>query len=81
MKTPTLSTTIEEQRRALEELWLAIRAQDAQLAAAHAELDSRRSVTLPPAAQKRLQELCTPPARRKPAKATATFNEWEAIRC
>jgi hypothetical protein len=38
-------------------------------------------VTLHPAAQKRLQELCTPPVRSKPAKAAVAFNEWEAIRC
>ncbi len=81
MKTPTLSMTIEEQRRALEEIRLALRAQDAKLAATHAELHPRRSVNLHPAAQRRLQELCALPARRRKAAGAVTFNEWDAIRC
>ncbi len=80
MSKPTQSKTLAEQRRALEAIEQALAAQNASLVAAHAQLDSRRTVPHQARAQMRFQELCTPPERR-PAESAEDFNAWEFIRC
>jgi hypothetical protein len=81
MSKQTPSRTLAEQRRALEDIERAIAAQDAQLAAAHAEVNPRRKVLVTARAQQRLQELCTLPERVSTPASAVVFNEWEVIRC
>jgi hypothetical protein len=81
MSKPTPSRSIEAQRGALQDIARTVAAQDAQLAAVHADADPRRTVTVSPRARQSLQELCTPPERPRAAAPAVAFNEWEVIRC
>jgi hypothetical protein len=80
MKTQERQAATREMRRRLDELQKAIAGQDARLAAAHAQADTRARVMITPQARERFELLCTVPER--PARAGhAAPAEWSAMRC